>query len=89
MRLGAQFGRQIRTIRRSKGLTQREVADAVDLERTHLSRIEQGTFNPQLDTIVLLAQGLRVSLSELFEGIEIEDVWDLKKLASPPRKGLG
>lgn len=70
-------------------MTQAEVADAVQIERTYLSRIEQGLFNPQMDTIVLLAQGLRVTLSELFAGIEIEDVWETKNRPNPPVKGLG
>ena len=44
------------------------------MERTYLSKIEKGVYLPQLDTIILIAQGLRVSVSELFEGFVIPDI---------------
>lgn len=75
MNIQTQLGVRVRHIRRLKGLTQKEVAEVCGIERSYLSRLEKGEFKPQLDTIVLLAQGLRVTLSELFEEIEIEDIW--------------
>lgn len=90
MNIQTQLGRRVRYIRQSKGLTQREVAEVGGIERSYLSRIERGEFKPQLDTIVLLAQGLRVTLSELFDEIEIEDMWDKRKSAKAPAgKPLG
>jgi transcriptional regulator with XRE-family HTH domain len=79
MRIAAQFGQRVRAIRRLKGLTQGEVAEVSGLDRAYWSHIEAGSYKPNLDTIVQVAQGLRVNLSELFEGIEIEDLWLTRK----------
>ena len=75
MRIAAQFGQSVREIRRLKRLTQEEVAAVSGLDRAYWSHIEKGDYKPNLDTIVQIAQGLRVTLSELFENIEIEDLW--------------
>ena len=87
MNIQTQLGSRVRDIRQRKGLTQAEVADVCGIEQSYLSRIERGEFRPQLDTIVLLAQGVRVTLSELFEGIEIEDLW-AKRESKTPMEGV-
>lgn len=83
-----QLGRRIWAIRRMKGMTQDKLAETININRTYLSHIEHGDSRPQLDTLVLLAQGLRVTLSELFEEIEIEDVWENKPTLRPLPKGI-
>ncbi len=80
-----EFGLRVLEIRQSKGLSQQEMADVCGLHRTHISKIEQGNFRVQLDTLIQIAQGLRVSLSELFEGVELEDLWETRKAK---RQGL-
>jgi transcriptional regulator with XRE-family HTH domain len=79
MNIAEQLGSRVRDLRRGKLITQKEMSEVCGIERSYLSRIERGQFKPQLDTIVLLAQGVRVTLSELFEGIEIEDMWEKRR----------
>jgi transcriptional regulator with XRE-family HTH domain len=47
------------------GLTQKEVAQAGDLEQSRVSEIERGRYTPGLDLAARLAKGLGVPLSEV------------------------
>jgi transcriptional regulator with XRE-family HTH domain len=55
------LGKRVRTIRKIKGLTQKELADKVSLSRTYLSMIENGVVEvSNLDLIRRLAHVLAV-----------------------------
>ena len=58
------FGEAVRAMRRRRGLSQEELADAAGLHRTHISLIERGLREPSLDTLVKLCRGLGVSPAE-------------------------
>jgi transcriptional regulator with XRE-family HTH domain len=88
MQIAAQLGGRIRQIRISKGMSQQVLSNVTGLDRTHLSRIENGQYRFQLDTLEVIAQGLRVNLSDLFETIRIDDIWETRPLPNPPYKGL-
>jgi transcriptional regulator with XRE-family HTH domain len=59
------FGGVVRAIRTANGLTQKEVAEAGDLEQSRISEIERGRYLPGLDMAMRLATGLGVSLTEI------------------------
>ena len=59
------FGRHVRYLRNSRGLTQ-EVADRAEMHVTYLSGIERGRRNPSLKNIRAVAQALEVPVGELF-----------------------
>lgn len=61
-----EFGQRVAEIRRKKGLTQEELANAVDVHRTYVGFIEQGVRNPTIGNIYKLTNALDVSLKELF-----------------------
>ena len=62
------IGRQIRELRKLKGLSQDQLAEAAEIDAKSLSRIERGVFLPALDTVQRLADALGLSIAELFAG---------------------
>lgn len=53
--------------RKAKGLTQREVADALFISKDSLSRYEWGEQEPGLETAMRLSQYYQVAMDKLFE----------------------
>lgn len=60
------FGAKIKSIRKSKGLTQLDLAMEMGVERSEISKIENGKSNIEFRTITKLAMALKVPLLELF-----------------------
>jgi transcriptional regulator with XRE-family HTH domain len=66
-----QFARNLRVLRERAGVSQEALAKACDLHRTEVSLLERCLRSPRLDTMIILAEGLKLdSLAELVEGIE-------------------
>ncbi len=68
-----ELGQQIKRIRMAKKLKQSDLAAAIDVEKTNLSRIEAGRTNPTLYTLLKISKALNVSVAELVEGISLLD----------------
>ena len=51
MRLGQIFGRNVRRLRKERGLSQEALADEVGLAVTYVGQIERGLRNPTLDVV--------------------------------------
>ena len=68
--LGAKFGRTVRALRAKAGYSQESFADAIDVHRTYMGKLERGDGNPTLDMIARVAKGLRLSISALFKAVE-------------------
>ncbi len=62
------FGAHLTTLRKERELSIHQLAHACDLEYSHVQRIEKGKVNVALTTLASLAQGLNISLEELFSG---------------------
>lgn len=60
------FGQKISAQRIARGLTQEDLAELADLERSYISDIERGCRNVSLVNIVKLAKALGASPSDLF-----------------------
>ena len=60
-----QFGDKLKTLRISKGLTLEQLAFEADIELSQVHRVEKGKINPTLTTLMALAKGLGIPLSEL------------------------
>lgn len=56
---------RIKSIRVSKGFTQKQVADAIGVTEVSLQRFEYGSSRPSLDTLIALADFYNVSLDYL------------------------
>ena len=59
------FGYAVKSIRKEKLLSQEELAGLSGLSRAHVSRIERFKYNPKLDTLFKVSNGLGIKLSEL------------------------
>jgi transcriptional regulator with XRE-family HTH domain len=64
------LGLRIRELRTSKtGLSQEKFALKIGMDRTYFASVEAGRRNIAIVNIKKIADGLGVSLSELFDGI--------------------
>jgi len=58
-------GRKIRALRRAKGWSQQLLADHAELERAHLSRLEDGKREAGLRVLERIAEALEVEVEDL------------------------
>jgi transcriptional regulator with XRE-family HTH domain len=65
-------GKVIRKKREQKGMTQELLSGLAGIARTHLTMIENGTKQPNFETVWKIALALELKPSELVEEIEIE-----------------
>lgn len=61
------LGDKLREIRKERGLTLQQVADAAGLSKAFVSQIESGTANPSLASLKRVGNALGVPLATLFE----------------------
>lgn len=61
------FGKRIQELRKEKGLTQEDLADLVEVDRSYMGFVERGERNPTLDKIIKIAKALKITLSDLFD----------------------
>ena len=52
------IGQHIAQLRKEKGMTQQDLADRVEMQRSHIARIEAGRYSVGLDTLTAIAQAL-------------------------------
>ncbi|MCD1655978.1 helix-turn-helix domain-containing protein [Treponema zuelzerae] len=64
------FGKIVRQLRNQKGLSQEQLADLCELDRTYISLIERGLRQPTLKTIFRIANSLQITPSELIHHVE-------------------
>ena len=50
--------RQLKEVRTSSGITQQVLAERVGTKKSNISRLESGRYNPSLDLLVKVAEGL-------------------------------
>ncbi len=71
MMIRKQLGNRIRELRKEKtDLSQEAFANSINMDRTYYSSVENGERNISIINIKKIADGLNVSLSELFDGID-------------------
>ncbi len=59
-------GKRVRELRNDIGISQEELADLADLDRTYITSVECGKRNISIVNIEKLANALQVSLKEFF-----------------------
>lgn len=75
----AALGRAVEDLRQEAGLTQEELADLIHIAFGPISDLERGLSNPTFSSLVRIARGLEVDLSDLiarFEDIRASDSGD-------------
>lgn len=65
------LGKTIRQIRIARGLTQEQLAEKLDIDNKHLSRIEKGIHKPTYNIILKLAEVLQINIYD-FENLQIK-----------------
>jgi len=77
----ANIGKTIRTMRMSRGMSQAELAVRIGKKRSAVGNYENGTREPDLDTIEALADAFNVSMTDLLghETNEEEELWDYRE----------
>ncbi|GAB2842652.1 helix-turn-helix domain-containing protein [Ferruginibacter profundus] len=66
-RILLKFANNLKKIRLGKGVSIRQLAASSGLEYSQLQRIEKGKVNFAFTTLIAIAQGLEVEVSELFD----------------------
>jgi transcriptional regulator with XRE-family HTH domain len=68
------LARATRRLRRARGWTLEEAAEAADLDVRHLQQLESGGANPTVGTLLRVARGLGVEIGALFaDGNAVDD----------------
>lgn len=65
-----QFGKCLQSARVNRGLSQEQLAELIDVDRTYISFLERGKRNPSLKLLNSLCLALGISLAEFFQEIE-------------------
>ena len=73
------FGRRVQGLRDLRGLTQEQLAEAIERSVDTVSNIERGVSTPRLETARQLAEALGVGFQELFEFDPLEETPDREK----------
>lgn len=60
------LGQRIRKLRIEKGMSQEKFALSIDMDRTYFASVESGKRNISIVNIEKIANGLNISLEELF-----------------------
>ena len=63
------FGERVRRLRKEAGRSQEAFADHCGLDRTYVGGVERGERNVSLRNIRVIARGLGVTISVLFDGL--------------------
>lgn len=66
------FGRVLRDLRKTAGLSQEALWEASDRHRNYVSLLENGRNSPSLRTLFVLAEALGVRASEMVAKVEAE-----------------
>ena len=61
------FGKNLKKIRKDKGITQSQLAFEADIQISQISRIERGLINTTILNARLIASILEIPISSLFE----------------------
>lgn len=62
-----QLGARIKELRKTKKLTQEQLAEMIDVDPKHLSRIEVGGSYPSLDTLAKMSAALKYEVMDFFD----------------------
>ena len=66
MDIRERVGKRVKELRNELGVSQEELADMVDLDRTYITSVECGKRNISIVNIEKLTKALNVTLADLF-----------------------
>jgi transcriptional regulator with XRE-family HTH domain len=65
MEIKETFARNLKTMRRAKGLSQEELAHRAGIDRTYISALERSVYNASIDVVDRLGKALGVEAADL------------------------
>lgn len=65
MKLRSVFAKNLRKYRGARGLSQEDLADAAEIDRTYVSALERCQYAASIDVIERLASALQITASDL------------------------
>jgi transcriptional regulator with XRE-family HTH domain len=63
------FGKRVAAVRKSRGITQQELAERTNMSVVAIAYIETGKRWARLGTLNKIAKTLKVNISDLFQGL--------------------
>ena len=72
------IGQRVKALRKHANLSQEELANRAGLSRTHIGRIEDGTYGVQVETLQAIAEALGMTVDIIDPGLQ--DLAPLKRL---------
>lgn len=63
------IGQRIKELRNQRCISQEKFALSIEMDRTYLASVEAGKRNISITNLYKIANGLNISLSELFSGL--------------------
>jgi transcriptional regulator with XRE-family HTH domain len=67
-----ELGRRIRRLRKEVGLTQEQLADEAELDRSYIGGIERGERNITFSVLCQIAKALHVEISDFTSGLPVD-----------------
>ncbi|WP_129598511.1 helix-turn-helix transcriptional regulator [Anaerophilus nitritogenes] len=67
------FNTKIKVLRAERGITQEDLAIDLGVNRSTISEIERGTFNPSLKLAFSMANYFNKTVDEIFEMLEVDN----------------
>ncbi|MBN2130772.1 MAG: helix-turn-helix transcriptional regulator [Sedimentisphaerales bacterium] len=64
-----QFGARVRSLRKKRGWTQEQLADATGRHWTYIGGIERGERNVTLEVVADIARAFDIEIGDLFRGL--------------------
>jgi transcriptional regulator with XRE-family HTH domain len=64
-----EFGKRLKKVRKAKGLSLRKLAMLAEMNYGNIHKIEKGEINPQISTVILLAEALGIPPSDLLPSL--------------------
>jgi transcriptional regulator with XRE-family HTH domain len=64
------FGQVIKQLRENSGMSQQELADYSEVDRTYISDLERGLYNPSLSTIYKLSEVLKIKPALILDKVD-------------------
>ncbi len=65
------LGKKLKQLRISSEISQQDLANTAEVDRTYISEIERGIGNPSILTLANICYALGITLAELFEEMNV------------------
>ena len=76
------FGKRLQCLRKSRNLTQEELAESLNISREHLSRLERGKYGCSIDLLIEISFVLNASTDYLLMGKNSDNEQDRQQIWS-------